>query len=94
LGARRPTKGEQVEPMQQGGGEDAGRAGGSGSERETLNEFLAEVQKARKQLDPASAWQPTLEVLEEELEDGQPLFLKCNFAASSKSNSETPVASE
>jgi hypothetical protein len=77
--------------VRQGG---SGGAGGSGIERKELDGFLAEVRKFRKRLDPASAWQPTLEVLEEELEDGQPLFLKCSFAASSKSKRETPVASE
>lgn len=81
--------------MQQGQGPTTSeQAGRSGTERDELNGFLAEVRRFRKRLDPASAWQPTLEVLEEELEDGQPLFLKCSFAASSRSNRETPVASE
>lgn len=69
------------------------QAGGSGTERQHLDEFLAEVRRFRMRLDPASTWQPTFEVLEEELEDGQPFVFKVAFASSSNSKSEAPVVS-
>lgn len=65
----------------------------SGTERQHLDEFLADVRRVRKRLDPASIWQPSLEVLEEELEDGQPFVFKVDFASSSKSKRDTPVVS-
>ena len=62
--------------------------------RQALDGLLADVRRARRRLDPALDWQPTLEVLETELEAGQPCLLKCAFASSSKSGRDTPVTSE
>jgi len=72
------------------GGESAG---GGGAERKTLDGFLADVRRVRSELGPTSTWQPTLEVLEEEIESGQPLFFKFERASSSKSIKETPAVS-
>jgi hypothetical protein len=77
--------------MGQGG--NSRRADGSGIEREALDDLLADVRRARKRLDPASVWQPTLEELESELQDGEPFVFKVAFASSSKSKSDTPVVS-
>jgi hypothetical protein len=62
--------------------------------RTVLDEFLADVRRVRERLDPALIWQPTLELLEAELEAGQPFLLRCDFASSSRSGRETPVTSE
>lgn len=79
--------------MRRGQGQNVERADGSGIERETLDEFLAEVRRARKQLDPASVWQPVLKLLEEEVEEGQPFLFRFASAARNKSKSDAPAVS-
>ena len=68
-------------------------AGGSGTERSALDGFLADIRRLQSELDPASAWQPTLDLLEQEVKDGQPFFFKLALAKSSKSMSDAPVVS-
>lgn len=76
-----------------GQGESRRRAGGGGTERESLDEFLADVRRTRSELDPASAWQPVLDLLAEEVEEGQPFFFKFALASSNRSNSDAPAVS-
>jgi hypothetical protein len=72
-----------------GGRKQLGGADVSGVEQKAFDDLLADVRRARKRLDPAHVWQPTLEVLEQELEEGQPLFLRIASASESRSNNDT-----
>jgi hypothetical protein len=69
-------------------------ARGSGGEGENLDDLLGAVRRTAAKLPEASPWLPTLEVLEEELEEGQPFFFKIACASSSRSKRETPVVAE
>jgi hypothetical protein len=61
--------------------------------QQVLDRLRFEVRRAREELGD-DEWRATLELLEDELRDGQPFFLRWDCASSSKSISETPVAAE
>lgn len=65
----------------------------AGDEQAALADLHGAVVSARERLAEGSEWAPTLDLLADELRDGQPFFFKLDLAASSRSNSETPVAS-
>jgi hypothetical protein len=69
------------------------RSGERTAERAALDDFLSDIRRVRLAIDPSSDWHPTLEVLEEEVRDGQPLFFKFARTSSSRSRSETPAVS-
>ena len=59
-----------------------------------LEILLAAVERARRRLPDQVSWQPGLEVLAGELQEGEPFFFKFAFASSMMSSSDTPVVSE
>lgn len=63
------------------------------ADAQVLAELLDNVRHAAAKLSDGSPWTPSLAVLEEELEAGQPFFFKLDLASSSRSQSDTPVAS-
>lgn len=63
------------------------------ADAQVLAELLDHVRHAAARLSDESPWAPSLAVLEEELEAGQPFFFKVALASSSRSISETPVVS-
>lgn len=63
------------------------------TEAEVLGDLRESVRRAREKLEDHSLWRPCLEVLEGELEDGQPFVFRIALASSSRSNSDAPVSS-
>lgn len=59
-----------------------------------LADLHAAICRASSELASDSPWARALNVLAAELEDGQPFFFRFALASSSRSKSETVVASE
>lgn len=73
--------------------QEGGSADGSGTERDVLDDLLADVRRHRKRLGPASVWQPALDEFEDELESGQPFLLRVASASESRSSRDESVVS-
>lgn len=65
----------------------------SEAEAVALEKLRTAVGVAAGELPDDSPWVGTLAVLDEELREGQPFFLRFALASSSRSMSETPVTS-
>lgn len=61
--------------------------------RAELDLLQAAVERARRQLPEDLDWQPGLQVLAGELQEGEPFVFRVFFASSSMSKSDTPVTS-
>jgi hypothetical protein len=49
-------------------------------ERQALEPVLSAARKARLELPPGSHWDPTLDLLETEIREGQPFFFRVSLA--------------